>query len=339
MGSLTTTQKTTIGREKKTSQKNKDKNDAEISKTMIYASFDLQAVLTLPYAGDAQIYFSIKLSIMNFTVYDSRKKGICYLWDETHGKKGSVEIKTCLLKYLKSLPGEIEHVVFYACGGQNRNQNVFADLLYAVNTVGNIKKVDLKFMESGHSYLEADSIHATIERYRRHRNLYVPSDYKCLIESGDTRPVIYLDVTWMNQNHSRNHIWQNDMDSEGFKVPTGKGDRLIVCHAGAAKFGFISSSKLIFNSKNNGDYHSQMNSEIFHDWFYNMLLLLEEPCVIIIDNIPHHSVLMDNVPKSNAKKCEVQKWLYEKGIDFSPLETLAELREKVKMAAPREKRY
>jgi len=117
-------------REKKeniANMKNKDKNEAEISETMIYASFDLQAVLTLPYAGDAQIYFSRKLSVMNFTVYDSRKKGTCYLWDETQGKKGSAEIGTCLLKYLISLPGEIVHVVFYAdtCGGQNRNQNVF----------------------------------------------------------------------------------------------------------------------------------------------------------------------------------------------------------------------
>lgn len=92
------------GEKRKHSKKNKDKNDAEISETMIYASFDLQAVLTLPYAGEAQIYFSIKLSIINFTVYDSRKKGICYLWDENHGKKGSAEIETCLLKYLKS-PG------------------------------------------------------------------------------------------------------------------------------------------------------------------------------------------------------------------------------------------
>jgi len=37
-----------------------------------------------------------------------------------------------------------------------------------------------------------------------------------LRSSGDTRPVIYLDETWVNQNHSRNHIWQNDMNSEGF---------------------------------------------------------------------------------------------------------------------------
>jgi transposase len=70
-----------------------------------------------------------------------------------------------------------------------------------------------------------------------------------------------------------------------------------------------------------------------------MLQLLDEPCVIVMDNAPYHSVLVENVPKSNTKKSDVQKWLSEKGIDFSPTETLVELREKVKMAKPREKRY
>ena len=82
-----------------------------------------------------------------------------------------------------------------------------------------------------------------------------------------------------------------------------------------------------------------MNSQIFHDWFQNMLQLLEESCVIVMDNAPYHSVLVENVPKSNTKKSDVQKWLSEKGIDFSPTETMAELREKVKMSKPREKRY
>jgi len=97
------------------------------------------------------------------------------------------------------------------------------------------------------------------------------------------------------------------MDSEGFKVPTGKGGRLIVCHAGATKFGFICGSKLIFRSKNDGDYHPQMNSQIFHDWFQNMLQLLDEPCVIVMDNAPYHSVLVENVPKSKTKKIRCSK--------------------------------
>ena len=124
-------------------------------------------------------------------------------------------------------------------------------------------------------------------------------------------------------------------------MPIGKGGRLILCHAGAAKFGFISSSKLNFRSKNNGVYHSQMNSKIFHVWFINMLQLLDEPCVIVVDKAPYHSVLVENVPKSSTKKADVQKSKMAeiKGIEFSLCETTAELTEKVKIGRPREKRY
>ncbi|XP_030747603.1 uncharacterized protein LOC115876055 isoform X2 [Sitophilus oryzae] len=174
--------------------KTKDKKDAENSETMIYATFDLQAVLTLPFAGDAQIYFSRKLSLMNFTIYDSMQNGVCFLWDETGGKKGSSEIGTCLLKYIQNLPREVKHVVLYAdtCGGQNRNINVFAALIYAVNTLGTLNIIDLKFMENGHSYLEADSIHATIEKNRKHKKLYLPRDYKLLIEMSRKKPFPYV---------------------------------------------------------------------------------------------------------------------------------------------------
>jgi len=40
-------------------------------------------------------------------------------------------------------------------------------MLCAVNRIDNIETIDVKFMESGHSYLEADTMHATIERHRK----------------------------------------------------------------------------------------------------------------------------------------------------------------------------
>lgn len=76
---------------------------------------------------------------------------------------------------------------------------------------------------------------------------------------NDTCPVIYLDDTWVNQNHYRSQIWQNEKETEGFKIPTGKGGRLIVCHAGSISYGFIEGAKLIFRSKSGStkDYHNQ----------------------------------------------------------------------------------
>ncbi|KAF0731469.1 DDE 3 domain-containing protein [Aphis craccivora] len=127
-------------------------------------------------------------------------------------------------------------------------------------------------------------------------------------KNKDSRPIVYLDEIWVNQNHSRSVAWQHNTNMVGPKIPTGKGGRLIVVHAGCAKYGFISNSKL----------------------FTQMLNNLEEPSVIIMDNASYHSTLIDNYPKSNAKKADVQEWSTKKNIKFSPLETLAELKMRVK---------
>lgn len=69
-----------------------------------------------------------------------------------------------------------------------------------------------------------------------------------------------------------------------------------------------------------------------------MLIKLEEPCIIVMDNASYHSVLSINYPKSNAIKADVQQWLREKG-DLSSLETLSVLCKRVKSLILREKVY
>lgn len=52
------------------------------------------------------------------------------------------------------------------CGGQNRNQFVAAALLYSVKNLP-IDFIEQKFLESGHTYMEVDSMHACIERAKK----------------------------------------------------------------------------------------------------------------------------------------------------------------------------
>ncbi|KAL4153378.1 hypothetical protein QTP88_001211 [Uroleucon formosanum] len=110
---------------------------------------------------------------------------------------------------------------------------------------------------------------------------------------------------------------------------------------GCARYGFIEGSKLVFrsNSGNTMDYHDQMNGEVFKQWFIQLLNNLEEPSVIVMDNAPYHSTLKETYPKSNWRKAGVQQWLTDKNVEFHPLETLPELRQKVKYLMPREKKY
>jgi hypothetical protein len=58
-------------------------------------------------------------------------------------------------------------------------------------------------------------------------------------------------------------------------VPIGRGSRIIVCHAGSNKIGFVKDSKLIFRSKSkqvNSDYCSEINTELFTKWFINHVI-------------------------------------------------------------------
>jgi len=58
-----------------------------------------------------------------------------------------------------------------------------------------------------------------------------------------------------------------------------------------------------------------------------------------MDNCPYHSVQVQNYPKANDNKATFQKWLTENGVEFDSFETLSELRERVKLLKPIDKRY
>ena len=51
----------------------------------------------------------------------------------------------------------------------------------------------------------------------------------------------------------------------GRKLPNGKGQRLIVVHAGGVE-GWVEGADLVFKSKtNSADYHDEMNNQHFMD--------------------------------------------------------------------------
>lgn len=98
------------------------------------------------------------------------------------------------------------------------------------------------------------------------------------------RPIIYLDETWINVNHTKGKIWMCE-DSDGkfespLCVPLGKGQRFIVLHAGS-ECGFVPNGLLLFKSKTN-NYHEEMEGNVFKNWFVNTLL----------PNIPQNAIIV-----------------------------------------------
>lgn len=105
-------------------------------------------------------------------------------------------------------------------------------------------------------------------------------------------------------------------------------------------FGFVKNSKLIFRCKSGSqvDYRYKMNATLFYEWFIDTLDDLEESRIIVMSNVTNVSILTEKYPKENTRKTDVQQWLQNKSVDFSPVKTFSEPREKVKLTMPKEKK-
>lgn len=163
---------------------NKKKQDGHRSLTdesYVTATFDLQSVLAVPCSNVSTLYYTRKLAVYNLTVYEKKKEatGICNVWEEINGRRGSCDVGTCIYNYLTKLPVNIKHVTLYSdnCTGQNHNQYVLTALYQALSDSQSLETVEHKFLTTGHTEMEVDSMHSTIEYAKRHVKIHIPDDW------------------------------------------------------------------------------------------------------------------------------------------------------------------
>jgi hypothetical protein len=65
-----------------------------------------------------------------------------------------------------------------------------------------------------------------------------------------------MDETWVNQNHCTGYMWLPNDGSDAPKIPSGKGKRLIVLHAGTRSEGLIDGCDLVFLAKSKDGYNT-----------------------------------------------------------------------------------
>lgn len=127
---------------------------------------------------------------------------------------------------------------------------------------------------------------------------------------------VFLDETWIFSKSGDRRMWQDGTKHSDFKK-TGSGTRYVIVHAGN-KNGFVANASLIFKcNKKTGDYHDNMNTENFENWFKKQLIVnLEEPSLIIMDNATYHSRLDEEIPRKSWSKTRMLEWLKKKNIPF-----------------------
>lgn len=118
-------------KEKELSRKEKEADKINANGTHV-AVYDLQAVMPVPRGQVSSFYYKSKLNCYNFTISDLNAKNVnCYFWNETEGKRGAVEIGSCVLKYMQAVTETAEttsNIVFYSdnCCGQQKNKYLLA---------------------------------------------------------------------------------------------------------------------------------------------------------------------------------------------------------------------
>ncbi|XP_063538077.1 uncharacterized protein LOC134747381 [Cydia strobilella] len=167
-----------------------DKNAANNDVTTLAFNFDLEAVLHTHKGPAGPFFYVRKLAVYNLTFYKFGNQDVdCYTWDETEGNRGSIEIATCVYKYIVNNEG-ITHVRMMSdnCGGQQKNYAFCCMLLHLVSTHQTIEVVDHVFYESGHSHMECDSVHSKIEQKAKKIPIYTPDGWIQVMRTARMNP-------------------------------------------------------------------------------------------------------------------------------------------------------
>lgn len=196
-------------------EKKKDKEKSLNDPNCAFLSFDLEKCLPTPCLNNNLSFYKRSLWTFNLTFYsviNQERVAGCYIWDETIAQRGGAEIASCIRQHLLRLPEHITEVNLFSdsCTAQNRNIQVAVMFLHflavdvANNSTMNLNIINQKFLQPGHTHLEADTIHAAIEKERKKTAMKIdlPRDWANLIRCVKRR--VPINVIEMEQNQFLN---------------------------------------------------------------------------------------------------------------------------------------
>lgn len=204
---------------------------------LLTLSFDCQKNLPMPKIPDQATYYSRQIYLFNFTVVEgssrtslNKENVFAYLWTEDVAAKSSNEICSALHHALCLLDlNGIKTVRLMAdgCAGQNKNRMMVGMLMKWFSTApGHIKRVELIYPVTGHSFMPPDRVFAYIEKKCRAReNIINPQEYIDLISEHETIRHLGTEVPVFDWRTATENVLKKP-DKLHFKISTVK--RIII---------------------------------------------------------------------------------------------------------------
>ena len=163
-------------------------------------AMDLQQALPTPLLSAGPAFYKRKIWTFNFGVHDCiEQSGFMFVWNEVIGKRGSDEIGSCILKYIKSRNIKNRNLVIFSdnCPGQNKNWTIAA-LWHHLVLTNAFDSVEHKFLLPGHSHLPCDRDFGRIEKFRRlhYQNVYSTEEWcEVIAKSNKKKPYVVTLLT------------------------------------------------------------------------------------------------------------------------------------------------
>lgn len=133
--------------------------------------------------------FTLRLSVYNLTFapVGSKDKSciVPVLWHEAISGRKQEDISSAIFKFLVSSEArDAKTITLWAdnCSSQNKNWAYFSFLIYIINSVViSAKEITIKYFESGHTFMSADSFHHCVEKsmkVNKQSKIYDFNDFK-----------------------------------------------------------------------------------------------------------------------------------------------------------------
>ncbi|CAH0692027.1 unnamed protein product [Spodoptera exigua] len=211
-----------------------DKQRSMKDDTYLVVTADMQSTLHIPVSGVGILYYTRKLNVQNYTIHTAKppNEAFCITWNEINGKRGSIEIASAMNWWIHQIPTCVKEVTIYSdtCAGQNRNKFITAFLCHLIaRTDVHVEILEQKYLESGHTHMEVDSMYSAIEKCQRHTPVFSMIDWKSImVRARSTRhkksspPYIVKEMTYNDMIDikalSEHFVKNTSKDKEGNKI-------------------------------------------------------------------------------------------------------------------------
>ena len=129
-------------------------------------SVDMQKVMLIPKLTSKEHIFVSRIVCFNETFGSGRRDrpNFAVLWHEGLSARKASDVASSYVKFL--VKSECSDPILWCdnCSGQNKNWTLYTALVTAVNSDWGPESITLKYLEKGHTFMGADSIHGVISK-------------------------------------------------------------------------------------------------------------------------------------------------------------------------------